>query len=106
MKSAVASSPIAVARGEEREIGVEPRGRGVVVAGREVHVAAQLVLLAAHHERRLGVRLQAEEAVDDVHAALLERARPLDVALLVEARLELDDGGHLLAVLGRARRAP
>ena len=49
------------------------------------------------------MRLQAEEAVDDLDAALLERARPLDVAGLVEARLELDDGGHLLAVLGRAR---
>ena len=49
------------------------------------------------------MRLQAEEAVDDVHAALLERARPLDVALLVEARLELDDRRHLLAVLGGAR---
>ena len=43
-----------------------------------------------------------EEAVDDVRARLLEHARPVDVRLLVEARLELDDRRHLLAALGRA----
>ena len=45
--------------------------------------------------------LHVGEAVDDVHAGLLERARPLDVAPLVEARLQLDDADALLAVLGR-----
>ena len=95
-----------LARREERKVGVEARRRGVVVARRQVDVAAELVLFAPHDERGFGVRLQAEKAVDDVNAGLLERARPLDVALLVEARLELDDGRHLLAVLGRARRAP
>ena len=63
----------------------------VVVAGADVHVAADAVALAAHDERHLAVRLQAHEPVDDVHAHVLERARPLDVALLVEARLELDE---------------
>jgi len=47
------------------------------------------------------VDLEVGEAVDDVDARLLERARPLDVALLVEARLELDDADALLAVLRR-----
>ena len=61
------------------------------------------VALARGRPADLGVRLQPEEAVDDVHAALLERARPLDVRLLVEARLQLDERRHLLAVLGRAR---
>ena len=46
--------------------------------------------------------LQADQAVDDVHARLLERPGPPDVRLLVEAGLELDQGGHLLAALGRA----
>ncbi len=48
------------------------------------------------------MRLEAEEAVDDVRPRLLEHARPDDVRLLVEAGLELDDRGHLLAALGRA----
>ena len=49
------------------------------------------------------MRLQAEESVDDVDAALLERPRPDDVRLLVEPRLQLDDRGNLLTGLGRAR---
>ena len=76
--------------------------RRVVVAGRQVDVALDAVALAPHHQRHLAVGLEADEAVDDVHARLLERARPLDVGRLVEARLELDDRGHLLAVLGGA----
>ena len=44
--------------------------------------------------------LEVREAVDDVDARLLERARPLDVAPLVEARLQLDEADALLALLG------
>ena len=50
----------------------------------------------------LAVRLQADEAEDDVDARLLQLARPDDVALLVEAGLQFDDGRHLLAVVGGA----
>ena len=45
--------------------------------------------------------LQPDQAVDDVHAGLLELARPHDVRGLVEARLHLDEREHLLARLGR-----
>jgi hypothetical protein len=37
------------------------------------------------------VRLERREAVHHVHAGALQRARPADVAGLVEARLELDE---------------
>ncbi|EYF01279.1 Hypothetical protein CAP_8433 [Chondromyces apiculatus DSM 436] len=47
--------------------------------------------------------LQPEQAVDHLHAALLQHPRPLDVARLVEARLQFDDRRHLLAVLRGAR---
>ena len=40
---------------------------------------------------------ESDEAVDDVHARLLELARPLDVGLFVEARLDLDERHDLLA---------
>ena len=90
-------------RREQREVGVQSRGRRVVVAGREVYVAPQPVLLPPDDEEALGVRLQPEQAVDHVHAALLERARPDDVRLFVEARLQLDDRRHLLARLSAAR---
>ena len=88
--------------GEQAEVRVQARGLRVVVAGADVDVVAHAVALAAHDEDALGVRLQARVAVDDVHAGLLERARPGDVRALVEARLELDHADRLLAALGRA----
>ena len=45
--------------------------------------------------------LQLDEAVHHLRAGALEVARPADVGLLVEARLELDQRGHRLAGLGR-----
>ncbi len=44
--------------------------------------------------------LEVDEAVDDLHAGALEVARPADVGLLVEARLELDQRRHRLAGFG------
>ena len=85
---------------EEADVLVEPRRDRVVVAGADVDVAAKPVALAADDERRLRVDLQVREAVDDVDAGLLERARPLDVPPLVEARLQLDEADALLAGLG------
>ena len=67
-----------------------------------MQVAADAVLLAAHDERDLAVRLEAGEAVDDVAAGLFQLARPVDVVLLVKARLELDEHRDLLAVFGGA----
>ncbi len=43
------------------------------------------------------MRLQAEHAVDDLRARMLQPLRPVDVRLLVEARHQLDDDGHFLA---------
>ena len=63
-------------------------------------VAADAVFLAAHDHRDLGVRLEAEDAVDDVAAGFLEAARHDDVVLLVEARLDLHEHRDLLAVAG------
>ena len=74
----------------------------MVVAGADVDVVAHAVALAAHDEDALRVGLQRRVAVDDVHARLLQRARPPDVRALVEARLELHQAHRLLAALGRA----
>ena len=85
--------------GEETQILVRAGGHGVVVPRADVDVPAEHVALAPDDERHLRVHLQVGEAVDDVHARLLERARPLDVPVLVEARLQLDEADALLAVL-------
>ena len=80
--------------GEERQVGVDARRDRMVVAGAEMHVGADRLRLAAHHHRDLGVGLELDEAVDHLHAGALEVARPADVGLLVEARLELDQRRH------------
>ena len=64
-------------------------------------VVDQRAALPAHHHRELRVGLQLDEAVDDLRAGALEIARPADVGLLVEARLELDQRRHRLARFGR-----
>ncbi len=46
--------------------------------------------------------LQAGDAVDDMDAGLLQRLRPVDVRLLVEARFQLDHADRLLAAFGGA----
>ncbi len=85
--------------GEQAQVLVVAGGARVVVAGADVAVAAQLVALAADHQGELAVRLQAHDAVDHVHARLLQLARPGDVCLLVEPGLDLHQGQHLLAGL-------
>ena len=86
---------------EQAEVLVEARRLAVVVARPDMHVVAQAAALAAHHEQRLGVGLQAGQPVHHVSARLFQRARPADVAALVEARLELHQAHRLLAALGR-----
>src|SRR6185369_2261727 len=73
---------------------------GVVVAGADVRVPADAGLLLPDDQAELAVRLEPDQAVDDVAAGLLELAGPLDVRALVEAGLDLDEDEHLLAGLG------
>ena len=96
---------VVVAR-EDAEVLVDPRRVGVVVAGADVAVAAQLVAVVAHDEHALRVRLQPDHAVHDVDAGALELFRPVDVVGLVEAGLQLDEHGDLHAALGGADQRP
>ena len=90
-----------VVGGEQAEVLVDAARLRVVVARADVAVVAQHAVFLADDEGELAVRLEPDEAVDDVHAGLLELARPDDVRRLVEARLDLDEREHLLARLGR-----
>src|SRR6202040_392103 len=86
--------------GEQPDIRVRARGPAVVVAGPDVHVTAHPAAFAPDDQSDLRVSLQALDAVRDVNAGTLERPRPLDVLFLVEPRLQLDEDGDLLAILG------
>ncbi len=85
---------------EEPDVLVAPRRDRVVVARPDMAVAADQPCFGADDEDGLGVGLQSDDAVDDVHAGLLQPPRPPDVRLLVAARLQLDQRDHLLAGLG------
>jgi hypothetical protein len=58
-----------------------------------VDIGRKRSTFAPHHHRQLGVGLEFDEAVHDLRAGALERARPADIRLFVEARFELDQRG-------------
>ena len=66
-----------------------------------MHVATDAGRLAADHHGDLGMGFQTDDAVDHMDPDLLQRLRPGDVGLFVTARLQLDQGHHLLAALSR-----
>ena len=92
--------------GEERQVGIDARGHRMIIAGADMHVGGERRALAAHHQRQLGVGLELDEAVDHLHAGAFEIARPADIGLLVEARLELDQRGDRLAGFGGLGQRP
>ena len=87
--------------GEQPVVLIQPGGLRMVVAGADVAEPAQrAVRLLADDEHHLAVRLEPDEAVDDMAARFLELARPGDVGFLVTPRLDLHDDHDLLAGLG------
>ena len=86
--------------GQQAEIRVDPGRTGMVVAGAEVGVPAQLGTFPADHENHLGVGLVADDAVDHLGTGLLEVVRQFDVGGFVESRPQLDDDQHFLAPVG------
>ncbi len=86
---------------EQRQVRVDLGRDRVIVAGAEVAVGLQPVAFSPHDHAQLGVGLVLDEAEDDVDAGALHRPGPPQVRLLVEARLQFDQGGDVLAVLGR-----
>ncbi len=81
---------------EQAQIGIEARGGGIVISGAEMGVAADFaVRIASHQQGKLAMRLQADQAVIDLHASFLQAARPADVGSFVEAGFEFHDDGDL-----------
>ena len=70
----------------------------MIVASRQMHIAAQGAAVAPHHQRHLGVGFVADYAVDDVCAGFFEALRPVDVGFFIETRHQLNHYGHRLAI--------
>ena len=73
-------------------------GGFVVVAGAEVDVAAEAAVLIAGDEGDFGVGFESLDAVNDADPGALEGFGAVEVAFLVEAGLEFDEGGDLFAI--------
>src|SRR5262249_38966308 len=86
--------------GEEGEIGIDLRRHRMIVAGAVMNVAAHICALPPHHHRHLGMRLELDEAENDLRTGALKVARPLDVRFLIETGLELDERRHRFAGFG------
>src|SRR4029077_648872 len=64
-----------------------------------MHVSANDFAFAADHQGNLGMDLQANQSVNNMHAGIFQCSRPLDVAFLVEPRLQFDEDGYLFSLL-------
>ena len=87
--------------GEKAVIGIQTGSLRMVVTRAEMNVPLERSTLATHDENHLGVRLVPDDAVDNMRTRLLQHFGKLDVRLLVEARAQFDDDGHLLALARR-----
>ena len=58
---------------------------------------AEPIVIAAHDEERLAMRLQTDHAVDDMRARFFQAPRPLDIGRFVETRPQFDQSSHLFA---------
>ena len=85
---------------EVGQVGIDARGHRMVIAGAGMNVGREAAAFATHHQRQLGVGLELEEAIDDLHAGAFEIARPADVGFFVEARLQFDQRRDGLAGIG------
>ena len=83
--------------GEERQVGINPRRLRMIIAGADMAVGGDLGSFSPDHQTDLGVRLQLDEAVDDMHTGLFHVTGEVDVGGFIEAGFELDDRRHRLA---------
>src|SRR5207245_10924242 len=93
-------------RREQADVFIDLCGLEIVVAGADVDIASDAICSSANNQRDFCVRLEADDAIDDVDADLLQLLGPRDIRLLVTARLQFDERHHLLAALGRADQRP
>ena len=93
-------------RGQQADIGIEPRGHRVVIPGPQVSIAPHLpVRIAPHQQAELAMRLAPHNAVEHPHPRILQLARPAYVRVLIEARHQLHHHRHFLRLRRLNQRA-
>ena len=64
-----------------------------------MHVTPQIFSLHSYHKSCFTMNLPAYKTVYDVNASVFHLACPINVVLLIEARFQFDNCGHLFAIL-------
>ena len=71
----------------------------MVVAGANVGVALQAVVVAPHHKNNLGMGLESDHAVGNMDACLFQGGCPVNIGRLIKTRHQFHHHCHLFAVL-------
>ena len=87
--------------GQQPQVAILPGGAGMIVAGADMGVAFQAIVVASDHEDNLGVGFEADHAVSYVDSSLFKGLGPFDVGRLIETGHQLYDNGNLFAVVSR-----
>ena len=86
---------------QETEVRIRASCPRMIIASAEMDVVPQAIAVPPDNEERLAMRLQSDDAINDVGAGFLERARPLNIDRFIETRAQFHDRGDLFA---RVRR--
>ena len=86
---------------KQAQICVKASRLRIVVASSNVAIAAQSFGFLANHKRKLAMRLQSNNAVNNVNACALKLTCPSNVGIFVESRLNLHQRKNLLASVSR-----
>ena len=76
----------------------------MVIAGTQVHIAAQNLAFTAYHQNHLGMGFVANNAIHHVGTGLLQSVCEFDVGFFVKTRFELDNDGNFLALARRLKQ--
>ena len=83
--------------GKETEVGITARRSRMIISGGEMHILPEPIAIPADDQQSFAMRLQTDDAVDDVRSRFLETLGPLNVRRLVKARAQLDQRRDLFA---------
>ena len=86
--------------GQQRVVGVKPRGFFVEVSGTDMRIANDFIALFSRNQEQLGVDLEARRGEDNVHAGFGQALSPMNIGFFLETRLQLHDHRHFLTVVG------
>ena len=69
----------------------------MIITSPKMYIAANTFFLATHHHRHFGVRLEANQSVNDMRARFLEAIRRKDIFGFIKSRHEFDDDSNFLS---------